>query len=80
MARTWIRIPFLIYWIGSVRPRVDILVTPQEEFVNGEPPELASPPKIRKFYSLHHCMSFWATTLFSSFTTIIWVAHETHGS
>lgn len=27
-----------------------------------------------------HWMSFWATILLSSSTTIMWVAHETHGS
>ncbi len=33
----------------------------------------------RCFHSLHW-MSFWAMTLFSWSTTIMWVAHDTHGS
>src|SRR5512136_3332 len=33
----------------------------------------------RCFHSLHW-MSFWATSLFSWSTTIMWVAHDTHGS
>ena len=34
---------------------------------------------VQRFHSLHW-MSFWATILFFSSTTIMWVAHETHGS